>query len=173
MYGLRQAGNNWFDALCSSLLALHFRQSQHDPCLFMRKDCIILVYVDDCLIFGRSDNVLDTVVSDLQKDFVLTSQGSVGAYPGIDIRHTSNGYLELCQPGHINKIITACGLQDQSSTHNTPSTMILTADATGPPREHQWNYRSIICMLNYLASSTRPDIAFAVHQCARFTTAPR
>jgi hypothetical protein len=28
-------------------------------------------------------------------------------------------------------------------------------------------------MLNYLASSTRPDIAFAVHQCARFTSAPR
>jgi hypothetical protein len=27
-------------------------------------------------------------------------------------------------------------------------------------------------MLNYLASSTRPDIAFALHQCARFTTAP-
>jgi hypothetical protein len=28
-------------------------------------------------------------------------------------------------------------------------------------------------MLNYLASSTCPDIAFTVHQCARFTTAPR
>jgi hypothetical protein len=28
-------------------------------------------------------------------------------------------------------------------------------------------------MLNYLASSTCPDIAFTVHQCARFTTAPQ
>jgi hypothetical protein len=28
-------------------------------------------------------------------------------------------------------------------------------------------------MLTYLASSTRPDIAFAVHQCARFSVAPR
>jgi len=98
--------------------------------------------VDDCLIFGCSDDVLDTVISDLQKDYVLTSQGSVGTYLGIDIRRTSDGYLELCQLGLINKIITACGLQDQSSNHNTPSTMI------------------------------RPDIAFAVRQCARFTTAP-
>jgi hypothetical protein len=128
--------------------------------------------VDDCLIFGCSDDVLDTVISDLQKDYALTSQGSVGTYLGIDIRRTSDGYLELCQLGLINKIITACGLQDQSSNHNTPSTMILTADASGPPREHQWNYRSIISTLNYLASSTRPDIAFAVRQCARFTTAP-
>jgi hypothetical protein len=38
MYGLRQAGNNWFDALRSSLLALRFRQSQHDPCLFIKID---------------------------------------------------------------------------------------------------------------------------------------
>jgi hypothetical protein len=28
-------------------------------------------------------------------------------------------------------------------------------------------------MLNYLASSTRPDIAFAVHQCARFCVNPK
>jgi hypothetical protein len=39
-----------------------------------------------------------------------------------------------------------------------------------PSREHSWNYRSLIGMLNYLAASTRPDIAFVIHQCARFTT---
>jgi hypothetical protein len=127
---LHQVGNNWFDALHSSLQALGFSQSQHDPCLFIRKDCLILVYVDDCLIFGRSDDVLDTVISNLQKDFVLTSQGSVGAYLGIDICCTPDGHLELCQPGLINKIITACGLQDQSSSWYTPSTMILTADTS-------------------------------------------
>jgi hypothetical protein len=115
----------------------------------------------------------DSIVTSLQKDFVLTSQGSVGAYIGIDICRTSDGFLELVQPGLINEILTACGLQDQSSQHNTAANMILTADLTGPPREHSLNYRSIIGMLNYLASFTRPDIAFAVHQCARFTTSPR
>jgi hypothetical protein len=49
MYGLKQVGNNWFDALCMSLLARGFRQSSNDPCLFIRSDCILLVYVDDCL----------------------------------------------------------------------------------------------------------------------------
>jgi hypothetical protein len=116
---------------------------------------------------------LDTVVSDLQRDFVLTSQGSVGSYLSIDTRRTPEGHLELCQPGLINKIIAACGLQDQSSSHHTPSTMVLTADTSGLPCEHQWSYRSIIGMLNYLASSTWPDIVFAIHQCAHFTTAPR
>jgi len=173
MYGLRQAGSNWFDALRSALINLGFCQSSHDPCLFIRKDCLLLVYVDDCLLFGKTDDILDSIVTSLQKDCVLTSQGSVGDYLGINIRRTSDGFLELVQPGLINKIITDCGLQDQSSQHNTPANMILTADLTGPPREHSWNYRSIIGMLNYLASSTRPDIAFTMHQCARFTTSPR
>jgi hypothetical protein len=173
MYGLRQAGNNWFDALRSSLLSLGFHQSCHDPCLFIKSNCLLLVYVDDCLIFAKSDAVLDGIITALEKEFVLTSEGSVGAYLGIDIRRTPDGFLELIQPGLINKIITACGLQEQSNQHQTPATMILTADLDGLPREHSWNYRSIIGMLNYLASSTRPDIAFAVHQCTRFTTAPR
>jgi hypothetical protein len=108
----------------------------------------------------------------LQQNFTLTSQGSVGAYLGIDIKRTPESYLELSQPGVIQKIIMACGVQDQSCEHITPSTMILTADATGPPREHNWNFRFIIGMLNCLASSTQPDIAFAVQQCVRFSTAP-
>jgi hypothetical protein len=129
--------------------------------------------MDDCLIFAKSDEGLDGIVSALEKEFVLTSEGSVGAYLGIDIRCTPDGFLELMQTGLINKIIAACGLQDQSAEHHTPATMILTADSDGLPREHSWNYRSLLGMLNYLASSTRLDIAFAVHQCARFTTAPR
>jgi hypothetical protein len=34
-------------------------------------------------------------------------------------------------------------------------------------------YRSITGKLNFLEKSTRPDIAYAVHQCARFTASPK
>ena len=173
MYGLKQAGNNWFDALKASLLSLNFRQSDYDPCLFIRNNCLVLVYVDDCLIFGKDPAILDSVIDSLKSVFVLTSQGTVGAYLGIDIKKTSDGFIELTQTGLIQKIISACGLQDQSAEHQVPATTILSADLEGPLREHSWNYRSLIGMLNYLASSTRPDIAFAVHQCAKFTTNPR
>ena len=42
---------------------------------------------------------------------------------------------------------------------------ILFKDEDGPARKQDWNYRSLIGMLNYLAATTRPDILFAVHQC--------
>lgn len=90
MYRLHQAGNNWFDALCASLLSRGFRQSANDPCLFICHGCILLVYIDDCLLFAKTDDVLDSIIASLEQDFNITSQGSVGAYFGIDSRKNSD-----------------------------------------------------------------------------------
>ena len=44
-------------------------------------------------------------------------------------------------------------------------------DANGSEAKRDWpnSYASVIGMILYLASNTRPDIYFDVHQCARFT----
>ena len=44
-------------------------------------------------------------------------------------------------------------------------------DVNGSEAKRDWPnlYASFIGMMFYLASNTRPDISFAVHQCARFT----
>ena len=36
-----------------------------------------------------------------------------------------------------------------------------------------FDYRSVIGKLNFLEKSTRPDIAYATHQCARFSADPK
>jgi hypothetical protein len=79
----------------------------------------------------------------------------------------------LAQPGLISKIVEACGLEAESKRHDTPAeTKILRKDIEGAQREHTWKYRTLIGMLTYLSVSSRPDIAFAVHQCARFSQNP-
>jgi hypothetical protein len=173
LYGLRQAGNNWFDKLKDSLLARGFQQSSIDPCLFIRKDLILVVYVDDCLLFAKDDATLEKMILSLQAEFVLTCEGDVGAFLGIAIVRNAQGHMELTQPGLIEKIIQECGLETESKQHKTPAiTKILHRDSSGAQREHAWKYRTLIGMLTYLSMSSRPDIAFAVHQCARFSTCP-
>jgi hypothetical protein len=174
LYGLCQAGYNWHEKLKQGLLNHGFRQSVVDPCLFLCNDCIPVVYVDDCLLFSKEASVLDALIDSLKNEFILTVEGDIGAFLGIDIKHHSDGRLELVQPGLINKIISECGLQENSHTHDMPSELkILQHDLLGPPRELSWNYQSIVGMLTYLSVTTRPDIAYAVHQCACFSTSPK
>eukprot|EP00957_Ditylum_brightwellii_P058873 4464147-Ditylum_brightwellii.AAC.1 len=49
IYGLRQSSLNWFKLLSGALQkkGRDFKPSQVDPCLFIRKDIVVLTYVDD------------------------------------------------------------------------------------------------------------------------------
>ena len=46
-------------------------------------------------------------------------------------------------------------------------------DKDGSPFDEEWSYPSVVGMLLYLAGNSRPDIAFAVNQAARFTHEPK
>jgi hypothetical protein len=46
-------------------------------------------------------------------------------------------------------------------------------DPDGELMTEEWSYPSIVGMLLYLSTNTRPDIAFAVSQVARFSYSPK
>jgi hypothetical protein len=54
LYGLKQAGYNWFAKLSNGLQDRGFVQSSIDPCVFFNHNCIVLTYVGDCIIIGDS-----------------------------------------------------------------------------------------------------------------------
>ena len=173
LYGCKQAARNWFQHLDTGLKALGFRQSTTDPCLYLRKDCIMVVYTDDCLIFAPEDNTIDTLIASLSELYKLEDQGDVHDYLGLRIeKDPTNKHLTMTQTGLIESIIHDLNLANDSNTKNTPSDSILYPDHHGAPCQESWNYRSVIGKLNYLAQNTRPDISYAVHQCARFCTRP-
>lgn len=62
--------------------------------------------------------------------------------------------------------------------NSTPKAIPAETNPTGTDKEGQscqekWSYASVVEMMMYLTSNLRPDIAFAVHQCARFTHNPK
>ena len=63
---------------------------------------------------------------------------------------------------------------DSSNTAVTPATTTpLHIDPEGEHFSESWEYASILGMLMFLSTNSRPDIAYAVNQCARFTHCPR
>jgi hypothetical protein len=101
LYGLKQAGYNWFEKLCEGLVVQDFIQSQVDKCVFFRKDCIILTYVDDCIILGKNMADVDSVISSLHEgteNFQLVDQGSIDKYLGLLIQDIDATSFEMSQP---------------------------------------------------------------------------
>jgi len=74
LYGTRQGARNWFLFLKEGLLKENFRQSEVDPCLFLRKDCILVVYTDDTILFGPDQSVLINTIKSLSERFTLKDE---------------------------------------------------------------------------------------------------
>ena len=96
-----------------------FKQSKIDPYLFLKKDVILVMYVDDCLLFACKLETLDILITSLQQEFTLTDEGDVGAFLGLDIKQNEKGQLELMQPGLIRKIIAEFGLLQERLSGST------------------------------------------------------
>ena len=62
LYGLRQIPRNFFLHLKGKLEDQEFKQNTTDPCLFIKRDMIYLVYVDDCLFFAPDDSKFDNLL---------------------------------------------------------------------------------------------------------------
>ena len=141
----------------------------------MRDDAIIVSYVDDCLIFSKDKEKIDQLLKNLRKTFNLTDEGSdVNVFLGIKVDKGENGSITMMQPALIQRILKDLSLLDGNcKLHDTPANVVLTKTLSGDERNQTWNYRSIIGMMMFLASSTRPDILFAVHQCAKFNSCPK
>ena len=150
------------------------KQSKLDACLYYHKDFIVLTYVDDCLFFGPDLEKIDGFIDTLGQKYPLTKEeDDVFAFLGVNIKHNEDNTITLTQTGLIEKILKVVNMED-SNTKATPSSQVpLGTDANGPLPVESWSYPSVIGMLMYLTSNSRPDIQYAVHQCARFTHNPR
>ena len=181
LYGMRQSPLNFYLHLKRGLEQRGFTQSNLDPFLFYNNNVICLIYVDDCLFFSRNQEEIDQVIADLKKPkngnhekYLLDEEDDVAGFLGIHFKkiEDENGNvtkIELTQVGLIRRILVATGLEDCTKITTPSDTKALGKDENGDPAMERWSYASVVGMLLYLASNSRPDIAFAVHQCARFT----
>ena len=99
----------------------------------------------------------------------------MNAFIGIQVgKDITNSSMMMSQPALIKQILKELKLDNgNTKIHDIPSKWILTKSDSGPVRTQEWNYRSVIEMLMFLASSTGPDILFSVQQCAKFNFCQR
>ena len=105
--------------------------------------------------------------------FIMADEGSVEDYLKVNAER-NQVLIHLARPFFIQSILEAIGGMENSNVKATSAqyTQILYKDLDDSSLKQKWSYRSSAGMLNYLVSYTRPDLIYAVHQCARFTANP-
>ena len=174
VYGLRQSPLNFYKHLKEGLESRGFTKSNHDDCLFTNGDIIVLFGVDDCIVYAKESKTIDNMISSLKDEFLLEREEDMAGFLGLNIqRDVDKGTITLLQTGLIEKILIATKLEECNPKFTSADKVPLDKDLDGDPCREDWEYRSIVGMLLYLAGSTRPDISYAVHQCARFSHNPK
>ena len=111
LYGVKQAAFNWFQHCRQGFIDKGFKPSNVDPCLFLRDDCIIVVYTDDCSFFAHNDSTINDVISSLKKNYQLKDEGEVKDFLGIRIQKEDDPKtvkfvkINMTQTGLIDQIL--------------------------------------------------------------------
>lgn len=182
IYGGKDADLQWYRHLIKGLIKLGFTQSKYDPCVFYRGKSIFLFYVDDAIFATFDESELEVLFKQLKSMYRVTDEGDLTDYLGIRVQHQQDGTIKLSQPHLIDQIIEDCNFVSdreknryKTKPRDTPalSSKVLEKDEDGKPHKATWHYRSVIGKFNFLEKSTRGELAYAVHQAARFSEHPK
>lgn len=175
LYGIAAAPRLWRNHCMKQLRAIGFRPSKFDPNLLFGDDMLLVLYVDDCGLAVKDPAKVDWFVKELRdRGLELDVEGDFTAFLGVAIERSPDGHVSMSQPSLIDKVLEATNMQS-CNPNWTPSTLnVIGSDPDGEPYDNsEWNMASVIGMLIYLCTNTRPDISCTVSMIARHVRNPK
>ena len=168
-----------FREYATSDSGLGLTQSKADPCLFYKRNeegttiGIIVVYVDDCLLAGEKDFIVD-MKAKLKSEFGVVEDGELRKLLGVRYRWNNRDdpvkasvTLEMKDKAEeiIRSYEKATGLTPRiQRTPGKPREILDKHD--GVPVKHS-EYRSILGKLMFYVTKVSPECSFACGQLAR------
>ena len=183
LYGLKQSARNWNDKLHEVLTTMKFSRCEADRAVYIYSRgevrIIVPIFVDDITLAGTSPAANDKIVEELKTHFKLRDLGPTKSLLGIHITHDiPNRTIYLSQRQYIVNILERFGMSECKPVTtpiepNTPLTLEMSPKTSEEAKEmKKIPYLVAVGSLMYLATTTRPDIAYAVGVLGRFNHNP-
>ncbi|KAG2776373.1 hypothetical protein PC129_g6398 [Phytophthora cactorum] len=133
---------------------------------------LILVYVDDIMVATNEEEGKKILFDDLDTAYGIKDQGLLTQYLGIEVAQTDDS-VTINQSKYAHEILETFGYSQAHAVGNPMETKVkLVPLGESEDADTSFEYRKAVGMLMYLATGTRPDLAFAVEQLSRFVAKP-
>ena len=182
LYGLKQAGRAWYKTYREAMTDLGMTRSEADHACFWKAEgeslAMVGTIVDDMLVTGTPD-LVEQFRTGIKARFTITDSGEVAWLLGIEVvRDRDAGTVRIAQRTAIDAVVRAMHLEGAKPASTPiavggkldrsqcPTTTAAIADMAGVP------YKQGVGMCMYIAVTTRPDIAHAVHRLAKYMANP-
>lgn len=173
LYGLKQASRCWNKKFTSFLLTYGFKPCYSDNCIFVGQfnnyKVVLLLYVDDALLFSKCKHVLSVIIKDLMMSFKIKVL-NLSSFVGMDICKSSESIV-IHQKQYVEQLIDKFCMSDANPC-STPADNNVVLTKSSDVCEINFPYREAVGALLFLASVSRPDIAFAVNIVSRYINNP-
>jgi hypothetical protein len=186
LYGLKQAGNLFNKKLNAFVVdKLGFTRTNADPCLYFRyygdKLVLLSLHVDD-MQFAHDkslDSEMNCIMSLLHAEFGIEDMGLPSKLLGVRITvDEETGDILLDQESYVDELLTRFNMTHCKAVNTPHQPNVYLSDTMCPSSDSEREemvlipYDELVGGLNFLATRTRPDIAYITSQLCRFMRNP-
>ena len=173
LYGLRQSPRAWFKVLDRLFRSKGFSRSNEDSSLYISGDLIILIFVDDIVLFSKNKEAIREAKRWLSEAFRMVDLGSLKLFLGMQIdRNRGERTMFVKQERYVTKVLERCNME---ACHGCKTPMDTKPTLTKPNKSEisgVLEYQSLVGSLMYAMLGTRPDLAYAVSTLSKFNSEP-
>jgi hypothetical protein len=170
LYGLRRSPLLWYKDLSATLTRLGLTQGTEEPCLFYNDYMLLFFYVDDITVLYRAEDTakIDAFQQQLFNCYKIKDLGELKWFLGVRIvRDRLNRKAWILQDSLIDKIATSYNHQpNKKATTPLPTAYDNTPYSSTASHSQIHGYQQKTGSVNYVATISRPDIAFACSRLA-------
>ncbi|CAI7902745.1 unnamed protein product [Closterium sp. NIES-54] len=176
LYGIKKAPRLWQQYLHARLISIGFCQLPHNQGMYRLTKgtdyILLIVYVDDLLYIGSTDDVMTWFEGELQRDLTLTVSSTVTQYLGLNIQDGEN-VIYLSATKYADTIAKRFELTPATITtpYHYTGGKCKEASALLKPAGIRDYQRKLGCLL-FAAVTCRPDLSYSASQLATYLKKP-
>ena len=131
---------------------------------------MVLFWEKNCICYANDKKSIEIIILSMRTKILLEHEEDLAGFLGINIeRNKENNKTISAQRWLTSQILQSMHMVECNIKYTPADKDPLHKYLQGEPCFEDWDYRSIVEMMLYLAGNTRPDIVYTVHQYAQFS----